>query len=517
VRKYNLIDEKWIPLRMLDGSRSFLGISDTLLRAKEIEAIEDQSPLVVASIYRFLLALLYRALEGPTDIEEAEDLFRDGLSPEKIEAYLTLWKDRFWLFDDKYPFGQIPSFTPKILKAWTTLTAEHNADNAKVLFDHTNVLSAGEISPAKAISGMLATHTFALSAGKSELAHTGTAPSATAMMILPMGANLEETLIFSLVDQNREIMQIDLPMWEREPETLAMLKSGIERAVSGFADLFTWRTRSIRLEETESGNIESLAFASGVKYIGENTDDPMLAYKQDVKFGRLPIQFKARGFWRDFDCIIPENSDLKLAPKVIDHVVKLTRRNSKRRPKSLMILGQSNDKAKIEFWRMERFIWPEAISEKKSIRSEINNLLKTAEETGKILENTCKILARNLLSRGDHKPADKDISNFIKRMTCMPLYWSSLEAQFQRVLGLFTHDRDIEKIQYDWNVAVRDALYEGFSQYENSMSLGNVWEIRALAKAKKYFSFKLVQAYVTKTIKEYEEQLKPKEVKCQHS
>ena len=82
--RFNLIDEKWIPVRFPDGTRAELGIQDTLLRAKEIEAIEDASPLVVASLHRFLLAVLYRALEGPTDIDQAKALFAAGLPGDKI-------------------------------------------------------------------------------------------------------------------------------------------------------------------------------------------------------------------------------------------------------------------------------------------------------------------------------------------------------------------------------------------------------------------------------------------------
>lgn len=81
--RYNLIDEKWILVRFHDGTRDELGIRETLLRSKEIAAIEDSSPLVVAALYRFLLAVLYRALEGPTDINQAKVLFKEGLPGEK--------------------------------------------------------------------------------------------------------------------------------------------------------------------------------------------------------------------------------------------------------------------------------------------------------------------------------------------------------------------------------------------------------------------------------------------------
>lgn len=89
MRKFNLVDEKWIPVRFLDGSRDELGISETLLRSSEIAVIEDPSPLVVAALHRFLLAVLYRALEGPTDIEQAKALFKAGLPGEGLRR---IWR-----------------------------------------------------------------------------------------------------------------------------------------------------------------------------------------------------------------------------------------------------------------------------------------------------------------------------------------------------------------------------------------------------------------------------------------
>jgi len=224
MKEFNLIDEKWIPVRLPDATRDELGIRDTLLRSGEIAAVEDPSPLVVAGLHRFLLALLYRALEGPTDIHQAKTLFETGLPVEKITSYLEKWRDRFWLFHETYPFGQIPSFTPKTWRAWTVLAAEHNADNAKVLFDHVAIEAPGTIQPGAAVRWLLATQTFSVSCGKSELSHTGTAPSATAVLVLPLGRNLMDTLLFSLIPQNREVCSADLPIWERPPESVADLE-----------------------------------------------------------------------------------------------------------------------------------------------------------------------------------------------------------------------------------------------------------------------------------------------------
>jgi len=481
--RFNLIDEKWIPVRFTDGTRDELGIRDTLLRAAEIAAIEDPSPLVVAALHRFLLAVLYRALQGPTDIDQAKALFKTGLPAEKIADYLKKWRDRFWLFDEKYPFGQIPTFEPKIWRAWTVLAAEHNANNAKVLFDHVDVEAPGIISEGAATRWLLATQTFSVSCGKSELAHTGTAPSATAAMVLPLGRDLQNTLLLALVPQNRAITAGDLPVWERGPELVEALKEGIERNTSGFADRYTWRIRAIRLEDNDSGMIEKLAFASGVGNSSMDQTDPMLAYRIDDKKGKLPIQFRDRGLWRDFDSLLPDETHL--APQVVEHATALTRSSRERFPRSVMVFGQANDKAKIEFWRMERFALPEALVGDRFIRTEIRQLLIDAEETQKALWLACRSYARDLLCRGEREPAAKDISGFVKQMPVIPWYWSTLESHFHDILREYTLTRNPDDIRCQWLKSVRDILRKVWKQHSASVSMGDAWAIRALVKAER--------------------------------
>lgn len=479
--RFNLIDEPWIPVCFPDGTRAELGVRDTLLRAKDIAVIEDASPLVVAALHRFLLAVLYRALEGPTDIDQAKGWFKAGLPADKITAYLEQWRDRFWLFDEKLPFGQIPDFEPKIWRAWTVLAAEHNADNAKVLFDHIDVTRPDAVSTSAAIRWILATQTFSVSAGKSELSHTGTAPSATAAMALPVGRNLEDTLLLSLVPQNCAVFPQDLPIWERSADSLASLKSGVERTIGGIADRYTWRTRSIRLRSDEAGKVNSLAFASGVENASKDGLDPMLAYRVDKDKGRLPIQFKERGLWRDFDSLLPD--DARLAPAVIEHAAALTRFARERFPRSVMVLGQANNKAKIEYWRMERFALPQALLGDRSIRSEIRQLLTDAEKTQKALWQACRRFARDLLSRGEREPDAKDVGKFVDQMSASASYWSQLEAAFHDTLHHYRIERDPDEIRCDWLKTVRAALREVWGQHAASVTTGDAWAIRALVRA----------------------------------
>jgi len=516
--RFNLIDEKWIPVRLLDGTRDELGVRDTLLRANEIAAIEDSSPLVVAALHRFLLAVLYRALEGPTDIDQAKALFREGLPSEKIAAYLEKWRDRFCLFDEKYPFGQIPTFKPKSWRAWTALAAEHNADTAKVLFDHVDTTASGSVKPAAAVRWLLATQTFAVSTGKSEISHTGTAPSAGSVMAIPVGLNLLDTLLFCLVPQNRAVMVADIPSWEKEPESLVYLKTAIkvpdkksgqekdravERGATGLVDLFTWRTRTILFKELPSGEISELGFASGVGYKASVEQDTMLGYaiievtdegtKEKVK-KKVSVHFEEKGFWRDFDSLLPD--DAHLAPRVIEHAVLLTKMDRQRLPRGVMVLGQRYfpPRPNIAFWRNEHFALPEAISGDRYIRHDIRDILIEAEEAGKALWNgedgikaclssSIGVYAKALLSRGERDVLLSDIKCFAQSVNAVHWFWLTLESRFHEILHEYTLDRDSDDIRCRWLMTVRDTLRAAWRQHSASVSTGDAWAIRALVKA----------------------------------
>ena len=498
--RFNLIDEPWIPVRYPDGRSAELGIRDTLLQAKKIAEIQDASPLVVAALHRFLLAVLYRALEGPTDGQQARMWFKSGLPTERIDAYLTHWRDRFWLFHKSYPFGQIADYVPKKWHAWTKLAAEHNANDTKVLFDHVDVRNAGVIPMAKAARWLLAIHNFALGGGNSDFAYTKHAPSATALMALPLGRNLGDTLMFLLVPQNRLVLEQDVPVWEREPESLEALGRGCERPVSGYADLYTWRSRSIRLLAEADLSVAKIAFASGVGTLMEHQSDPMLGYHTDEKRGRLPVIFRERGFWRDFDSLLPDASGD--APQVVVHAIYLGRSEPERFPSTLLVAGQSNAKAKIEYWRMETFVFPRAGTDLRTTRGTIERLLRTAQAAAKDIERGMRSAAKLTLARtGRDLKDDKyvagkwvpgDASNFIGKHDwesdpiALKVYWASLERAFHDVLASMARVESIDdedQLICDWLKRVREAVDAAWHQFSESASFASAWTIRALVQA----------------------------------
>jgi CRISPR system Cascade subunit CasA len=303
-------------------------------------------------------------------------------------------------------------------------------------------------------------------------------------------------------------MQTDLPIWEREPKTYSDYKTGQERAASGFADLYTWQARAMRLLPLDNEKTAQVAFIPGIGCVESELRDPMVPYQEKKDKGIEQNGWKDRGFWRDFDSLLPDETHL--APKVIEHAVALTRFYPDRFPRSVMVLGQSNNKAKIEFWRMEQFVLPIALAGDKYIRSDIHRFLESAENAQKSIWSACSLYARHLLSRGDRKPEGKDINGFVSQMQSIPRYWSTLESKFHEILQSYTLDKNPDEIELDWLQAVRDALKDAWEQHRVSVSAGDAWAIRALVKAEGHVSKKIKE--LDTTIADFKQSLNKEDI-----
>ena len=61
---FDLLKRAWVPCIRADGTLDELSLRDALVRAHELRALHGESPLVVAALYRLLLAVLHRVF-GP--------------------------------------------------------------------------------------------------------------------------------------------------------------------------------------------------------------------------------------------------------------------------------------------------------------------------------------------------------------------------------------------------------------------------------------------------------------------
>lgn len=164
-----------------------------------------------------------------------------------------------------------------------------------------------------------------------------------------------------------------------------------------------------------------------------------------------------------------------------------------------MVLGQSNSKAKIESWRMERFVLPDLLRRDRFIRTEIRQLLTEATGAERALERSLRIAAKLSIAKGDRKlQPDKwnagkwipgDVSKFMGKSTIeaappvLGNYWSTLESRFHEILREYTLTRDSNDIRCEWLKSVKDTLMKTWNQYSASVSVGDAWAIRALVKS----------------------------------
>lgn len=137
--EFNLLDEKWINVvTNYKGTTKRVGMREFFEHAHEYIALAGDTPTQDFAVMRFLLAVLHtvfsrydadgkayeilemndrmQPIEEPEEyLEEYEDLLMDtwkdlwnkGEFPKVVNDYLEEWKDRFNLFDNKYPFYQV--------------------------------------------------------------------------------------------------------------------------------------------------------------------------------------------------------------------------------------------------------------------------------------------------------------------------------------------------------------------------------------------------------------------------
>ncbi|MHC3403362.1 type I-E CRISPR-associated protein Cse1/CasA [Aerococcus sp. Group 2] len=138
--KFNLIDEPWIAVISKDsGENSLLSLRDVFEQAPSLKQLAGDSKTQDFAVLRLLLAILqtvysrmdasgqpydqvdltdrYQQMKDVDEFDEDDyvecleetwqSIWEEGEFTEAVNNYLTAWHDRFYLFDDQYPFFQV--------------------------------------------------------------------------------------------------------------------------------------------------------------------------------------------------------------------------------------------------------------------------------------------------------------------------------------------------------------------------------------------------------------------------
>ena len=467
--EFNLICEPWIPCVDQDGNRIEHGIRETLLKAHELVEIFDESPLVTLALHRLLLAVLYRALEGPNDFRGWVDLFQMNKFPEaRISDYLRTWEQRFYLFHDRYPFYQMANFrTRKGEVPVTRLANELSSGNNPTLFDH-NVDGQKNIwGFARATRYLVAAQAFSLGFGKSgsaiidgqeeELPYNADAMCLRGGSVYLQGCSLFETLLINLIPIPKD--DYSQPPWEMDnPHKFRDKKLDSDKrktyGARGIVDCYTWQSRLILLLKDGNG-VSHMYFGQG-RSADKNFIDPMKAYRLSEKKRRVPLSIVPnKASWRDIHAIlsVPRPDSNEKRPECLNLAARL-RNEGRLGPEyrfNMHVVGiatETGKAGKFNLWRHDRVPVCAFLLESLDLQKRLGQMINEAENASKELLRRTERVAKLYLSHGGRQPLPDDVKGLANSIDPTYSFWSRLEAHFIRLMQDLPNDWDFQ--EDDW-------------------------------------------------------------------
>jgi CRISPR system Cascade subunit CasA len=312
---FNLWTEAWITVETTKGTRTDLSLEQTLLRATNVRAIHDPSPLVSVGIHRLLTAIVQDII-APQERSDLRALWRSGTLPEaKIRAFGDQYAHRFDLFSEEAPFLQsadIPIEPDK--KTWDAALLFQELPTGSFVTHYQHSFEGDyTLCPICATRGLITLPAFASSGG------AGIKPSINGVppiYVLPGGQTLFEQLWASLLlpryQPDAASTSEDQVWWRREP--IVAYKEIVQEV--GYLHSLTFPARRIRLHPepdqtpcTRCGRTaNNWRVRTMVHRMGESRPkdapawfDPFAAYRLRDKKPPVPLRpLAGKALWREY-------------------------------------------------------------------------------------------------------------------------------------------------------------------------------------------------------------------------
>jgi CRISPR system Cascade subunit CasA len=489
---FNLLKEPWIPCIQGDGKPVELSLRQALAQAHELRELHGESPLVVAALYRLLLAVLHRVY-GPAGREAWKELWQAGRWPaEPLEAYLSQWAGRFDLFDAERPFFQ--SADDRVQpKSVARLAQEVASGNNPTLFDHHTDAGGITLSAAAAARLLVASQTFGLAglSGIRQVSHTD-AICTRAIVFLVQGESLFETLMLNLGPYPPGWVPLtagaDRPAWEAddpfEPDRAWPL---------GYLDHLTWHNRRVLLFPEEANGapvVREMTMGPGLRRDAA-VKDPMVDYREIPKKGYRPLAFReGRALWRDSAALLQLGQEGHRPVETLGWLAELVGLGllDSSRTHRYLALGMSTEpgKQKVHFYRSERMPVPARLLQDPGLVEYLQAALELAEQTARQLWGAVATMASLVLMAGSdleggRQPDKKDRAALLSRWAVERHYWSRLETPFRSMVVALTEDP--EEALADWQRTLQAAAWEALNQVADQLE-ANPRHLKAAVRAR---------------------------------
>ena len=483
---FDLLDEPWLPVSLLDGRAETWGLLDLFARAHEARGLSEPSPLTFTATMRFLLAILHRAYEGPANPAEWAAIRERGqFDADRIATYLERYRGRFDLFHPERPFAQSPTVAGNAgdEKPITQLAFERVSGNNGTLYDHSVDEAPLPVSPGDAARLVLTAHQYGF-AGAQIFRDT---PMIAGYCLLLEGANLFQTLTLNLQEYDDELPDGlgrtgDAPWWELDVDPPIDPAGNLPL---GLTDLLTWRGRRVLLVPDDDGQVRRCWYRPNYQLRPGVIVDPFKrcvpVLDGDQERGWFPRGFQPdRALWRDSYAFFPKEYPVRGIPRSVPRPTVITWLDTVRAyfdtwrvepfpdTPSLLATGIVNTQAKIHLWRMDRLPLPLEVLHDDDRARRVEDAIQYADQIRSALRVAASAYARHVVGRGIRDPAPEDVNRELASLRFEARYWSALDRAFQGFLTDLDRTTDPDAALAGWRSTLRrvasDAYFDATDQ-----------------------------------------------------
>lgn len=447
-QEYNLLSEPWIPCLGLSGERKEVGIRDAIIKSADLIYLGHSSPLVTASIYRLLLAVV-RHVYAVETLQDWYRLWQDGFDESPMDNYIKEWGHRFYLVGSARPFYQAGHLIPleddmqegSAELPTQRIMLERNAGNNPIIWDDSTDGNPIVLSPAEAARYLVTYQSYHPGGtvglpkreskekrSKNVSAQGGL--SSYGITTLIEGANVHETLMLNTIIPSLYNgfwginPRDDEPAWERDDLYYE------ERVPQGLTDHYTWQAMRVKLLPASTGTlaIDRVLISAGNRTPkGDYTlyDPLLLRYWQQKNEYWANIKYSlSHPLWRNAQALFAdENNDDKtnyMSPLPVKQVKRLAEEGMVKKDQyRLASYGVCRDKSAIYYWQQAQHEVAGEMLETGKAFDIVDPLLVVAENTRRVLNKHIKKIG-------------------IKPDYFLEIYWRTLEEDFKDAFASFS-------------------------------------------------------------------------------
>ena len=521
--RYNLLDEKWIQVASKDTVEK-VSIKELFAGAAKYKELAGDMKTQDFAVMRVMLAILHTVFsrfdsngdpyeffevdeESFLQIGELEENYLDDYEdalyqtwidiwnakefPKVVYEYLEKWRERFFLYDDKYPFFQV---TKEVIEKDAAGGGEFYGKNINRLVSESNNKQAyfspkDESYKEYIVDDELARWLITLQGyiGTSDKKKVGSAKTYSKGWLYDLGGvylqgnNLFETLMLNFViahNENNNLLKTQKPCWEAET-----IEKNVEyyfhNGIDNIASLYTAWCREIFIDPNRTKEDKFVCFIAKLPEIEHSNAflEPMTVWKYNDT-GEYKDKYRPRkhdankSMWRNFGLLTGVGEGTR-KPGVIEWLNKLgdiseseelgfNKENIKLCAVCMLDDGNATSWAPIDEVE-DTLNLKERVLIDTGDNGWIVRINKTITDTKACIDRTLKIFIKDLL---DIRNMEKsDVSKYIEQ------FYFRIDLSFRNWIESIDIDNDKDTKEVEWQGILKKAMKEYVDELVSSSGL----------------------------------------------